>query len=618
MDIWNITESEIEAVERIVLPPGEHFSSDARKVIRCWDSNDVCACPGSGKTTVLLAKLKIIADRMPFENGAGICVLSHTNVAINEINSKLFNYADKLFSYPNFIGTFHAFIDQFIVIPYIRSMTNAKIQFIDEPSYLHYLMFVSENKTNYLRLNKFISDYLNRFEYNYGICLDEYLKNCLSKCTEQHKKLYYRNLIIELNQIKENILIEDGILTFQDAYIYASSSLSKQKELPELLRQRFRFTYIDEFQDCDAKQVNLINQIFDPEICTRMILGDPDQAIYDFNKSQISVWNLDDRALSIGRSNRYSQEIADLINPIRSSQIPIISAHGYIGLKPVIILFNNNNIDKVIDSFVYLLDEYHIDAQDGIYKVIAWIKSPNTKGLKLSDYYNGYVDLSRLSIDNNYWTLIDVICNSLIQGEMHNVVSVFNKLIEKLVIFIRRKTNNIEHIDSLICLRNDWLNISGCREMFFSLIHLRNISRVNVDFIIRNLINALLISSNVHLDVFQLVPEYFMEDNFGSIDSTNCIIDSKGRRIVIDTVHKVKGETHDATLYLETEYRNKSDIERIVSHTKANINDYCRKCVYVGFSRPKKLLCIAMRDSTYSKTKDYFKNCNIFHCSDYE
>ena len=43
---------------------------------------------------MLLAKLKLLADRMPLENGAGVCVLSHTNVAVDEIRNRLSEYAD--------------------------------------------------------------------------------------------------------------------------------------------------------------------------------------------------------------------------------------------------------------------------------------------------------------------------------------------------------------------------------------------------------------------------------------------------------------------------------------------------------------------------------------------
>lgn len=52
-------------------------------------------------TTTLLAKLIIIAKKMPLPEGKGICVLTHTNVAIDDKKAKLGTKADVL-PHPNF------------------------------------------------------------------------------------------------------------------------------------------------------------------------------------------------------------------------------------------------------------------------------------------------------------------------------------------------------------------------------------------------------------------------------------------------------------------------------------------------------------------------------------
>ena len=52
--------TDFSALEALMLPTGCHFSADAKTVINCWESTEVLACPGSGKTTVLIAKLKLI------------------------------------------------------------------------------------------------------------------------------------------------------------------------------------------------------------------------------------------------------------------------------------------------------------------------------------------------------------------------------------------------------------------------------------------------------------------------------------------------------------------------------------------------------------------------------
>ena len=79
-------------IEKLLLPNGCCFANDARNVINSWNSNDILACPGSGKTTVLIAKLKLIADKSPLKDGRGVCVLSHTNVAVSDLKAPARKY----------------------------------------------------------------------------------------------------------------------------------------------------------------------------------------------------------------------------------------------------------------------------------------------------------------------------------------------------------------------------------------------------------------------------------------------------------------------------------------------------------------------------------------------
>ena len=55
---------------------------------------------------------------MPLENNRGICVLTHTNVAIDKIKLEAETYASKLFSYPNHFGTIQSFVDKYLAIPW--------------------------------------------------------------------------------------------------------------------------------------------------------------------------------------------------------------------------------------------------------------------------------------------------------------------------------------------------------------------------------------------------------------------------------------------------------------------------------------------------------------------
>lgn len=132
-----ITDQDIERAEKILLPEGSRFNDERRKFICCMKSHDVVACPGSGKTTALLSKILILASKMPFSDNRSICVLTHTNVAIDKIKSQLGTEAEHLFQYPNFFGTIQTFIDRFLAIPAYRNEFNQALLSIDWDMYFN-------------------------------------------------------------------------------------------------------------------------------------------------------------------------------------------------------------------------------------------------------------------------------------------------------------------------------------------------------------------------------------------------------------------------------------------------------------------------------------------------
>jgi len=114
-----VTDTDIAKAEEYL---GVSFDEPRRRILRSNDSFDVQACPGSGKTTLLVAKLAVLADKWPHAR-RGICVLSHTNVARQEIEKKLGGtpVGRRLIAYPHFVGTIHGFVNEFLALPLLRS-----------------------------------------------------------------------------------------------------------------------------------------------------------------------------------------------------------------------------------------------------------------------------------------------------------------------------------------------------------------------------------------------------------------------------------------------------------------------------------------------------------------
>ena len=130
-----ITSDDIAYAELILFKRTGVFDQERIRFISEMNTCDLQAVPGSGKTTVLLAKLLILERYLPLPDNKAILVISHTNAAIHEIKDKISVYCPRLFSSPHFIGTIQAFVDKFMAIPYYTTKCKRKLKRIDDEIY---------------------------------------------------------------------------------------------------------------------------------------------------------------------------------------------------------------------------------------------------------------------------------------------------------------------------------------------------------------------------------------------------------------------------------------------------------------------------------------------------
>lgn len=116
-------------------------------------------------------------------------------------------------------------------------------------------------------------------------------------------------------------------------------------------------------------------------------------------------------------------------------------------------------------------------------------------------------------------------------------------------------------------------------------------------------INAPTAEANEYL-VHDAAPEAAGDDHAPATNAYTC---ANGREIEVGTIHSVKGETHDATLILETKL-NQNDVQQMLPHiidpsldrpTADRKKAFMRK-LYVASSRPRHLLCIAAHKDNIS------------------
>lgn len=635
--VINISDEEIQYAERLLLPAEKMFDDERKAFIRNFNTIDLQAVPGSGKTTALLAKLIILERKLPFADGSGILVLSHTNAAIDEIKEKIQKHCPRLFSYPNFIGTIQSFVDEFLAIPFYVHKCNKKPNRIDHEIYNE----VATKRYNNLP-NSAAKTWLNQQHEpeslfkNFRFDIDLNLTNGINGkviLKSENESLTYKTF----KTIKQQIL-QSGVLNYDDAYFLAELYLKEIPNLKNILQKRFSFVFVDEMQDMDTHQYDLLEKIFYDDgnsISKFQRIGDKNQAIYNSFVKANDIWVDRPEVLRLNGSQRLSKHIANVVKKfaLYSDETFDIVGKNECDIKPHILVFENANIGNIIPYFAQIVKEKGLENSERPIKVVCWNTEWNddtgrqdTAKLRLEDYYKGFKKdkgKPKQDYDNLKSYLVYYEKKETLEPIRKNILNAFLKILrlENINTADERpytKKKLIDFIQAKDVQKYDELNL--------------NLYKWSIG-IVREKTNEVLTSIKEYIPTLLTIfdkqisaSSNFINDDNAEIPAENAEIlaptnhyKADGFEIEITSVHAVKGQTHCATLYLESFYskgygnyeserlRNQFVGTQSVSetlNTVKNSHDFIKqsaKMAYVGFSRPTDLLCVAIH-------KDRFEN----------
>ncbi|MED4779352.1 UvrD-helicase domain-containing protein [Brevibacillus choshinensis] len=599
--MFYIDDNMIEFTERLLLPQGNTFDDERRNVIRCMESNDIQACPGSGKTTALLAKLTILARQLPLKSNQGVCVLTHTNVAVDEIRDRLEGQADILFQYPNHFGTIQSFVNRFLAIPAYIDMFGKRPARIDDEFFREYTerraRFLDRGVKFWLDKNR-ISLIDLRFNKNDFSISKSFDGPILMKPNSKSYPL--------LKEFKTNIL-QQGVLCYDDAYALAYYYLRKYPNIKEILSERFVYSFIDEMQDTDSRQNDLLERCFDSTRVVIQKIGDRNQSI--FNSPSEEGWNVTDDCLSISDSKRFSRAIAEKVKNICLVPQDLKGNLNVPDIAPKLLIYNDETILNVIPKFGDLIFEYRLhEMKKTIYKAIGWV-SQGKERRTIPSYFQSY-GLPDVNKKQDFYSLCDYLKMAVLQqGDSikQKHLLIYRGILKSLRLSGVNSKKNVPYtqatLTQVLKIHHkdiyDHLNeklVQWCMQLFKR----EDIITDVKDFITAHLCPALGGTHTSELSTFLNGPSLIQHADGNQ--KTNLFIHERDNLkipIQISTVHSVKGETHTATLYLETFYRM-YDIESIMEYMKGNHNpprretvSHALKMAYVGMTRPTHLLCVA-------------------------
>ena len=620
-----VTEDDIRYAEEILFGKINVFDKEERIPIieDLNNSFDVNACPGSGKTTVLLAKLIILSRKMPLNNGQGICVLTHTNVAIDEIKIKLGDKSDVLFKYPNYFGTIQNFVDKYLAIPYFKRESNENIKSIDDDIYYEYIRKLS--KKNYPKIDSTIQFYIKKGYGNYTS--ESHERNFITFIANKHFDISnndirdnYNRALIDKSYYSElkNIMIDNtlnkGILRYEDAYFLAGLYLDKFPDIKRYFLERFKYIFIDEMQDVSEMQMKIIGEIFNNDKVIIQRFGDINQSISKFNYSN-SNWIFNDYTKTINSSKRYGSEVVRFLEPLRVEKNGNMKGNEDINtLNPHIIIFDDSSIESVVPKYIELLDKYNIvEEKNKKIKVIGKLALPVSNPYKsISSYVKGYNAKGNRNEDLN-----KKVINKL--NKINTTKEFYDYLISIILLAIERDGKKVSKEELTRLMEDSYINEFT--------IYRSNILKwtknftVNTNSVIEDIINKTVILFNkvqeINYDI-EILRSNISVNNEEEVAVTSEEIETSISMDNINTIISTKGETHKATLYLESKlvYSNgedRSDISRILDYMvnkKDEVDDNDKEALmnaYVAMSRAEKLTCVAIQYDTIKGRINDFK-----------
>jgi superfamily I DNA/RNA helicase len=106
--------------------------------------------------------------------------------------------------------------------------------------------------------------------------------------TDQHERIRnFYALAVPIIQEFNNYCVDKSYLDFNDLIIRCISLLKNNKSIAEMLRERFRYVLVDEFQDVNSLQVEFVKLLL-TDSTQLFCVGDDWQSIYGFRGSDVS------------------------------------------------------------------------------------------------------------------------------------------------------------------------------------------------------------------------------------------------------------------------------------------------------------------------------------------
>ncbi|BFT69511.1 UvrD-helicase domain-containing protein [Paenibacillus sp. P36] len=583
-------QDDFDLVEKTILG-NKKFNENQREFIELMESKYIIAGPGVGKTTCLAAKIVLTLMKIASVNSKdAVCIITQTNVAVDEINKFLRMLGLSQINHPHFVGTVHQFLNTFLAIPYIKKNINPiNLRFAENDDYSSLISTLVHKNSYFGRWSSGPKSAVIRRIQECNLIYDKQtdkvnLENTVGWDKFEKHQTHMFNVKWELKKL--------GFFTFNDTFLFAEAALGHRKNIA-LLRKRFRYVFIDEFQDTKASSLTILKDIFSSEDNVLQIVGDPNQTLDFYGEMPIVD---DENKFELKICNRFGYEIAKHLPHIVNG-IQIECSEENKSFNPVLIIYNQN--EQLIPYYKKLFSEYLSD--ESFSKSTKKDSILSTRKLAINEYraVTNHQSVSNYKIKNS-------------ESHTGHISKLINDLIYNKLSQVEDLDFNFDH--------KQWVR-EHSKQTDLKKCMIKSIKKGQLD--INNLKNAI----NAILN----------EKNTGTINSTNAVFgkiasviklihdpsatenaDDDNQTLVFGTIHSAKGETHRSVLLIDSNEAGMIHTKMLKSFYGLDNTNYDKEWVernllYVAMSRPTHLFVFGMNASYINQ-----EEMNIFRAKGWE
>ena len=282
----------------------------------------IIAGPGTGKTRTLTHRIAYLIKEKKV-SPENILAVTFTNKAATEMRKRLEILIKDVKEFP-LITTFHSLC--FKILQEQENIPRLSIIDDDERRYL-ILDVIKDIEKKRMNINKKPQVLLNKVVSAKQQILgpDDYIKDIAGEKSVESFYLLYRAY--------NNLLSAQKLCDFEDLIYMVVKLFENNDIIRKKYKERFKFIFIDEYQDLNHGQYRIINALAPPENTnnTLCVIGDPDQSIYGFRGSDVKYFDrfnrdyIDTKIITLTKNYRSTETILEASYQIIKNRSAFIS-----------------------------------------------------------------------------------------------------------------------------------------------------------------------------------------------------------------------------------------------------------------------------------------------------